>query len=532
MSSTLAPETISERNPISEKDVISTLGSLGLKPKPEDVADFTSLLTGIWEVWDKVDQLDDYVPEVDEERFPRKNIHRPERDDNPANAWAWKCDIRDTTEKSKGGLLEGKTVNLKDNIAVKNVPCLLGTDIFEDYVPNTDATLVKRILEAGGVVNGKAVCENMSSWAVSCSAATGPISNIWAEGFSAGGSSSGNAVLVAKGCSWAGIGGDQGGSIRIPAAMNGIIGMKPTTGLIPFTGIASLEPVVDHTGPMTRNVLDNALLLQAVTGVDGIDDRQQAGCPFPDQVPDYPSLAQEGVKGMKIGILKESLDRPLGDKRVSDLVVKAARALEELGCIVNEVSVPLHKLAPEIWAFPGRLSKYSSLMGQNCGRRVYCMNDLTDKIHPLSQEKFDRMWASTSNTIVNGKWAWENVRPSLVGKATNLMRKLKDDYYAVLDEYDVLILPTTPMLAPKLPAPKASLGEVMKNSAGLSLNTSAFNITGMPALSMPVGFLPSPIEPHPKLPVGMQIVSKFYHESTIYRVAYAWEQSFDWTTFE
>ncbi|KAI1343568.1 amidase signature domain-containing protein [Xylariaceae sp. FL0016] len=532
MSSTLAPDTISERNPIKLDTVTSTLASLGLKAKEKDLEDYTSLLIGIWEVWDKVDQLEDYVPSVDEERFPRTSVHRPEPAENPLNAWAWKCEIRDASGKSKGGLLEGKTVSLKDNIAVKHVPCLMGTDMFSDWTPNTDATLVTRILEAGGTVNGKAVCENMSSWAVSCSAATGPMSNIHAPGFSAGGSSSGNAILVGTGASWGGIGGDQGGSIRLPAAMNGIVGMKATTGLVPFTGVASLEPVVDHTGPMTRSVLDNALLLRAIAGVDGMDDRQQAGCPFPGEVPDYPALAKQGVKGMKIGILKESLDRPKGDKRVSELVVKAAKALEELGCTVEEVSVPLHAIAPEIWAFPGRFSKYNSLVGQNSGRRVYCMNDLADKIHPITQDKFDKMWPSTANALINGKWAWENMPPSLVGKATNLIRKLKDDYYAALDQYDALILPTAPMLAPKLPAADASVRELMSNSAGMSLNTSAFNLTGMPAMSLPVGFIPSLESPHPKLPVGMQIVSKFYKEDTIYRVAYAWEQAFDWRSFE
>lgn len=113
MSSTLAPDTVSDRNPVTENDVTSTLESLGLTCNDEDLKGFTSLLTGIWEVWDKIDQLDDYVPPVDEKRFPRKNVHRPEGEENEFNAWAWKCDIRDTTEKSKGGLLEGKTINLK-----------------------------------------------------------------------------------------------------------------------------------------------------------------------------------------------------------------------------------------------------------------------------------------------------------------------------------------------------------------------------------------------------------------------------------
>lgn len=113
MSSTLAPDTVSDRNPISEKDVVSTLDSLGLKAKPQNLGDFTSLLTGIWEVWDKIEQMDDYVPEVDEVRFPRKDVHRPEGEANKSNAWAWKCHIEDTTDQSQNGLLAGKTINLK-----------------------------------------------------------------------------------------------------------------------------------------------------------------------------------------------------------------------------------------------------------------------------------------------------------------------------------------------------------------------------------------------------------------------------------
>ncbi|CAK7226155.1 hypothetical protein SBRCBS47491_006135 [Sporothrix bragantina] len=533
MSATLAPETVSPENPISAKDVVDTLAKLNLTvSKPQDLADFTSLLTGIWEMWNTIDKADDYVPTVDEERFPRKDVHRPEGAENETNAWAWKCDIRDATEASKTGLLAGKTVNMKDNIAVKGVPCLLGTNVFQDWVPNTDATIVTRILEAGGIVSGKAVCENMSMWGVSTSAATGQMSNVWAEGFSAGGSSSGTGVLVGKGITWGGMGGDQGGSIRIPSACNGIVGLKPTTGLVPYTGIASLEPIIDSTGPMTMTVLDNALLLQATAGADFIDDRQQAGCPLPGQVPDYPALAKTGAKGLRIGILKEGFDQPLADERLSALVAKAAKALETLGCVVEEVSVPMHKMGPTLWTAPGRMSGHASLLAKNVGRRTLHLNDLTDKVLPLTQDKFDRMFAGNSNAVVTGQWAWDHLPPTLLGKAMNLIRKLRDDYYAALDKYDVLVMPTMPMLAPKLPSTDSTIVEFMHNSNGVSLNTSAFNLTGLPALSLPVGFLPSLQDPNPKLPVGMMIVSKFYEEATIYRVAYAWEQAFDWKTFE
>lgn len=132
------------------------------------------------------------------------------------------------------------------------VPALVGTNAVKDWVPNVDASVVTRILEAGGTVLGKAVCENLSLWGLSDSSATGPISNVYADGYSAGGSSSGSGVLVARGDVDLAIGGDQGGSIRIPASKNGIVGMKPTHGLVPYTGVVSLEPTLDHVGPMSR----------------------------------------------------------------------------------------------------------------------------------------------------------------------------------------------------------------------------------------------------------------------------------------
>ncbi|WRT63404.1 uncharacterized protein IL334_000309 [Kwoniella shivajii] len=531
MSSTLAPSTLSPNNPITESSVTSTLQKLGAsKPSQKDLDDYTSLLSGIWEIWNKVDDVPDYIPAVDEERFPRKNVHRPEGDENKYNAWAWKADVQDINSDGTG-LLSGKTVCLKDTVALKGVPCLVGTDVITDWTPNIDATIVTRILEAGGVITGKAVCENLSLWGVSCSANTGPISNIYAEGFSAGGSSSGTGVLVGRGEVDLGIGGCQGGSIRIPSSVNGIVGMKPTHGLVPYTGVVGLEPILDHVGPMTRTVLDNALFLQAIAGYDGIDDRSTSGCPSPSQVPDYKQMAKEGIKGFKIGIIKESLDRPLSDSRVSDMVIKAAKQLEELGAVVEEVSIPDHILAPDLWAVIGRLGATKSLLGESNGRRGLAMNDLTEKLLPLTGDKIDKMFCSGTNTLINGVWGWENMPPALMGKATNLVRKLRDSYNSALDNYDVLITPTLPMLPTKLPPQDASIRTLMENAAGVSLNTSAFNLTGLPALSLPIAFLPSRVDDKTQLPVGMQIVSKAYAEGTIYQAAYAWEKNFDWKTF-
>ncbi|KAK8055987.1 amidase signature enzyme [Apiospora rasikravindrae] len=181
--------------------------------------------------------------------------------------------------------LKGKTVCLKDNIALAQVPCLLGTESFTDWTPQMDATIATRVLEAGAQITGKAVCENLSRGAVSVTAATGPVHNPFVRGYSAGGSSSGTAALVASGAVDLGIGCDQGGSVRIPAAKCGLYGFKPTFGLVPYTGIASNDASVDFVGPMTRTCLECATLLEVLAGADGLDDRQGAGCPFPGQVP-------------------------------------------------------------------------------------------------------------------------------------------------------------------------------------------------------------------------------------------------------
>ncbi|KAI5481704.1 hypothetical protein MNV49_002930 [Pseudohyphozyma bogoriensis] len=403
--------------------------------------------------------------------------------------------------------------------------------MFDDWVPNTDATVVTRVLEAGATILGKGVCENMCLWGSSYSAATGPIDNFYAPGYSAGGSSSGTAVLVARGDVDFGIGGDQGGSIRMPASANGIVGLKPTHGLVPYTAIAPLESIIDHTGPMTKTVLENALLLRVLAGSDGIDDRQQSGCPSPSNVPDYSTLAQTGVKGLKVGIISETLDVVTSDPRVSELVVRAAKEFEGLGATVEDVNAPMHLVAPELWMVIERINGTNGFMGKTGGRRGMYLNDLTDKLAPFTQEKLDKAWPSVTNTIVNGVYAMEHLPPSLYGKAVNLVRKLKDEYDALLETYDVLICPTLPWVPKKFPENPTSPLAHMGPTAGMTFNTNPFNLSGHPALSLPVGFLSPPDDTSVKIPIGMQIIGKWYDEATVYKFAYAWESSHDWKSF-
>lgn len=223
-------------------------------------------------------------------------------------------------------------------------------------------------------------------------------------------------------------------------------------------------------------MLDNALFLQAIAGADGIDDRQQAGCPFPHAVPDYPALAKQGVQGLKVGLLTEGFSCPMHDKRVSDAVEEAALGLTALGATVEHVSVPMHSQAHNLWAIIGRMSATVSWSGKACGRNQLYMNDLTSKLVPLSQEKFDQLFTSGVNTLINGTYAWKHMPPTLLGKSYNLVRKLRDEYNKALSKYDVLIMPTIPFLAPRLADPKASPAEMMLSATGLTTNTSPFNL--------------------------------------------------------
>src|SRR5262249_53327331 len=234
----------------------------------------------------------DDVPVVTEPR----TFTRPGPDENRYGAWCVKTSIRRQTH----GKLAGRRVALKDNVCLAGAPMMVGAAIFDGYGREVDATVVTRILDAGGEIAGKAVCEYYCVSGGSHTAVTGPVHNPRRPGYSAGGSSSGSAALVAAGDVDMAIGGDQAGSIRIPANHCGIVGLKPTFGLVPYTGIPPLEITIDTCGPMTANVRDNALLLDVIAGPDGLDSRQRDV-----RRGDYVAACEAGAKGLRIGVLRE-----------------------------------------------------------------------------------------------------------------------------------------------------------------------------------------------------------------------------------
>ena len=240
---------------------------IGLSMSPADLTSFINLMKPSVAAYNVVDAMPDNLPPV---KYPRTPGYRPPAAENKHNAWY----IKTTVPGAPSGKLKGKTVVLKDNIMLAGVPMMNGAATLEGYIPDIDATVVQRILDAGATIVGKAHCEFFCMSGGSHTGATGPVHNPHKMGYSAGGSSAGSAVLVALGEVDMAMGGDQGGSIRMPASFSGIYGMKPTHGLVPYTGIMPIEIYVDHTGPMTASVADNALLLEVIAGPDSYDPRQ------------------------------------------------------------------------------------------------------------------------------------------------------------------------------------------------------------------------------------------------------------------
>src|ERR687892_2224103 len=275
-------------------DELKAVGrQLGMSLSDADVTFFLETMGGTVAAYHVIEAMADPMPRV---KYPRTPGYRPEGAENKYNAWYYKSDVPGAST----GRLRGKRIALKDNVCLAGVPMMNGASTLEGYVPDVDATIVTRILDAGGTIVGKAHCEYFCFSGGSHTSAAGPVHNPRKPGYSAGGSSSGSAALVAAGEVDMAIGGDQGGSIRIPSAYCGVYGLKPTHGLVPYTGVMPIELTIDHTGPMSATVADNALLLEVLAGPDGLDPRQQ-GVPAEN----YTTALGKGAAGLRIAVVSE-----------------------------------------------------------------------------------------------------------------------------------------------------------------------------------------------------------------------------------
>lgn len=281
----------------SAQQISSLARHYEIELSPEEAATYAKLIGGAVFAYRRIEELPELKPPV---KYPRTPGYRPSSEENPFNAWYWKTEIKGAAH----GPLKGERIGVKDAICVAGVPMMNGSQLLDGYVPDIDATIVTRLLDAGAVIVGKTNAENCSFSGGSHTCALGPVRNPHKPTHASGGSSAGSAAAVACGDVDMAIGGDQGGSIRIPAAWSGVYGLKPTYGLVPYTGCAMIEMTLDHVGPMCSSTEGVARMLSVMAGPDPFDPRQRGVVP-PDYVQDYLPALERGVRGVKIGVVKE-----------------------------------------------------------------------------------------------------------------------------------------------------------------------------------------------------------------------------------
>jgi amidase len=515
---------------VRQGDVEKILQPLGLTIKAEESADYQRLLAAVHDCATRIDSLPDYQPVPGIKRYPRENVHLPTVEEQQfGHAWAYRFLIRgdDSARDSSLVSLRGKSVCIKDCIAVSGVPQFYGSDAFAPWTPSTDAIVVTRVLNAGADILGTATCEHFCNSTASFTSAQGTIENPYREGYSTGGSTSGGAALVGSGTVDIALGTDQGGSIRVPASFCGCVGLKPTHGLVPFTGITSGDAIDDHAGPICRSVFEAAQCLDAIAGYDGIDDRSLgAACHGSFGYCAALQSSSGRLDGMKIGLLMEGFSHEIVDPGVRDHVLAAARKLESLGAIVEDVSIPLHLEGPSIWTIQQRISGSSCILGKASGRRGLGLTEFEKARLPWTDASFQKLFPSTKNTVINGLYLAEEF-PGLYSKTVNIGRQISDAYQQAFQYYDAIIMPTTPFVAPRH-GTRDSVLPSFEPTIGLTTNTAVFNVTGHPAMSIPVGFLPAKDDARVQLPVGMQIVGGLWQEKKILKVGHTWEKNFDW----
>ncbi len=502
---TVQPPDLSRMRTMAER--------FGMRLSDAELDDYREIMAPYVEAYARIDAAPDNLPQV---LYPRAPGYRPAPADNPLNAWYYRTEVKG----APGGPLRGRTIVLKDNVCLAGVPMMNGSSIMEGYTPEIDATIVTRILEAGGTIIGKAHCENFCLSGGSHTCAAGPVHNPWKQGHMAGGSSSGSAALVAAGEADMAIAGDQGGSIRIPAANCGVYGMKPTHGLVPYTGIMPIEHTIDHVGPVTANVADNALFLEVLAGADGLDPRQYA-----PEVHRYTQALNRGCSRLKIGLLKEGFNRPESEADVDAKVREMAERLRGLGADLQEISIPAHGFALDLWTAITVEGLQELMMrgnGFGTNHRGQFLPSMSDRVAAWRQ-RADELSPSLKVCMFLGEYFHEAYRGRYYGKAQNLMRRAAQDYLDALHTVDLLAMPTVPMKAQPIPPADSPLSIIIQRAFEMVGNTAPFNAAGLPAMSIPCGLSDG-------LPVGMMLVAPKYAEMTIYQAAHAAEQGTDWRT--
>jgi amidase len=482
----------------------------GFRLSAEEIEGFRSLLGPLFGALEQLDE----VPKADAAAVGARDPGAsPAAGDDPFNAIVRRCSVKGTTS----GRLSGKRVGLKDNISVAGVPMTCGSRVLEGYTPDRDATVVGRLLAEGAEI---VAILNMDAFAFSAGGQTscyGPTLNPHDPERVAGGSSGGSAAALYYDDVDLTIGGDQGGSIRVPSSWCGVVGLKPTHGLVPYTGIVGIDQVVDHAGPMGRAAADVALLLEVIAGKDPLDPRQHEVTVEP-----YTRMLEQGLRGLRVGLLKEGFGHEGAEPDVESAVRAAVDVLRAGGASVEDVSNPSHLEAGGIaWAlFTEGMSALLRANGLGYHWEGFYDVRLGTELGRRRHERGQAFPPTLKLALLAGEYLHRHHHGRCYGTAQNRRAALRASYDRLFERVDVLAMPTTPMKAHRRDRELVPWTIVPKGWNMLG-NTVPFNVTGHPALSLPCAKSAG-------LPVGLMLVGRRFADGTLLRAAHAFESRFDW----
>jgi aspartyl-tRNA(Asn)/glutamyl-tRNA(Gln) amidotransferase subunit A len=421
-----------------------------------------------------------------------------------------RADMVDARTKNGGVMLwEGVPIAIKDVLSTRGVRTTCGSKILYNFEPLYDASALLNYGE-DVVMVGKANCDEFAMGSSTENSAYGPAKNPWDLDRVPGGSSGGSAAAVAAGMGWWALGTDTGGSVRQPAALCGIVGLKPTYGRVSRYGLIAFASSLDQIGPMTRDVRDAALLLQAIAGHDPRDSTSANV-----EVPDYLAELEGGVAGLRVGVIKELMDERI-EASVRGVIENVARGLEDAGAEVGEVSLPHTRYAlPTYYIIaPAEVSSnLSRFDGVRYGHRAPA-----DGVHEMYRRTREEGFGDEAKRrIMLGTYALSaGYYDAYYAQAQKVRTRIIEDYRAAYARYDVLISPTSPEVAFEIEA---------KTHDPLTMYLSDIcvvpvNLAGIPAISVPGGLSEG-------LPVGVQLMSDHFTEPTLLRAARAVEEVAD-----
>jgi len=415
-------------------------------------------------------------------------------------------------EEGRTRFLLGIPLAIKDNMCTKGIPTTCSSKILSHFVPPYESTVTSRLIEQGYILTGKT---NMDEFAMGSSTENSclcPTRNPWNLEKIPGGSSGGSAAAVASDECIAALGSDTGGSIRQPAALCGVVGLKPTYGRVSRYGLVAFASSLDQIGPLTKDVRDATILLNVISGHDPLDS---TSAPLP--VPDFTAVLGQDIKGIKLGVPKEYFIEGM-EKEVEVLVKEAIKKLESLGAIPVEVTLPHTGYAIATYYILAT-SEASSNLARYDGVKYGFRAEGKDLMDMYINTRAQGFGAEVKRRIMLGTYALSSgYYEAYYKKAQQVRTLIKQDFENAFKVVDAVVTPTSPTTAFKL-------GEKIADPLQMYLSdifTISVNLAGVPGISIPCGFTSN------NLPVGLQLIGRHFDEESILKLAYAYEQATEW----